>query len=100
MPRTFGMTSATGSTPSETASELSTAGRSEDRAGGAPESNSLTHKKSSETARNPQPRQHAPNYRENRAAISRGYDKPVGKLGCAYSLDRSLGQTGFWDWSR
>jgi hypothetical protein len=99
MPATFGTTSATGSVPSETASEHSTAGRSEDRAGGAPESNPLTHKKSSETARNPQPRQHAPNYREDRAAISRGYDKPR-QPGRAYSLDRSFGQKGFWDWSR
>jgi hypothetical protein len=97
-PATFGRTSATGSVPSKTASEHSIAGQ--DQAGGAPESNPLTHKKSSETARNPQPRQHAPNYREDRAAISRRYDKPVGKLGRAYSLDRSRGQTGFWDWSR
>jgi hypothetical protein len=100
MPAAFGRTSATGSIPSETASERSTAGPFEDRAGGAPESNPLTHKKSSETARNPQPRQHAPKYPEGRAEISRGYNKPVGKLGRAYSLDRSLGQTGFWDWSR
>jgi hypothetical protein len=96
MPRTFGRTSATGSVPSETASDHSTPGRFEDRAAGAPESNPLTHKKSSETARNPQ---HAPNYREGRAAISRGYDKP-GQRGRAYSLDRSFGQPGFWDWSR
>jgi hypothetical protein len=99
MPATLGRTSATGSVPSETASERSTAGRFEERAGGAPESNPLTHKKSSETARNPQPRQHAPNYPEGRAAISRGYDKP-GQPGRAYSLDRSFGQQGFWDWSR
>jgi hypothetical protein len=99
MPATFGTSSGTGSMPSEPASEHSTAGHSEDRAGSTPESNPLTHKKSSETARNPQPRQHAPNYREDRAAISRGYDKP-GEAGRVYSRDRSFGEKGFWNWSR
>jgi hypothetical protein len=91
---------ATASAPSEPASEHSTADRSEDRAGDPPQSNPLTHKNSSKTARNPPPRQHAPNYREDRAAVSRGYDKPVGEQGRAYSLDRSFGEKGFWDWSR
>jgi hypothetical protein len=101
MPATLATTLATASAPSEPASEHLTADRSEDRAGDPPQSNPLTHKKSSKTARNPQrPRQNAPNYREDRAAISRGYDKPVGELGRAYSLDRSFGQKGFWDWSR
>jgi hypothetical protein len=89
------------SAPSEPASEHSTADRSEDRVGDPPQSNPLTHKESSETARNPRPRQqHAPNYREDRRAMSRGYDKPAGEPGRAYSLDRSFGQKGFWDWSR
>jgi hypothetical protein len=100
MPATFGTTSATASAPSEEASEHSTAGRSADRAGGAPQSNPLTHKKSSETARHPRPRHRAPNYREDHAATSRGYDKPAGEPGRAYSLDRSFGEKGFWDWSR
>jgi hypothetical protein len=87
--------------PSEPASEHSTADRSEDRAGDPPQSKPLTHKKSSKTARNPhRPQQHAPNYREDRAAISRGYERPIGELGRAYSLDPSFGRTGFWDWSR
>jgi hypothetical protein len=100
MPATVGTTLAINSAPSEPASEHSTADRSEDRAGDPPQSNPLTHKESSKTARNPRPRQHAPNYREDRRAISRGYDNPVGEPGRAYSLDRSFGQKGFWDWSR
>ena len=100
MPATLGTTLAINSAPSEPASEHSTADRSEDRAGDPPQSNPLTHKESSKTARNPRPRQHAPNYREDHRAISRGYDKPVGEPGRAYSLDRSFGQKGFWDWSR
>jgi hypothetical protein len=88
------------SAPSEPASEHSTADRSEDRVGDPPQSNPLTHKESSKTARNPRPRQHAPNYREDRRAMSRGYDKPAEEPSRAYSLDRSFGQKGFWDWSR
>jgi hypothetical protein len=101
MPATLGTTLATASAPPEPASEHSTPDRSEDRAGDPPQSTPVTDKKSSKTARNPhRPRQHAPNYREDRAPFSRGYDKPVGELGRAYSLDRSFGQKGFWDWSR
>jgi hypothetical protein len=99
-PATFGTTSAIASAPSEAASEHSTADGSDHRAVDPPESNPLTHKKSSKAARDPRPRQHAPNYREDRRAINRSYDKPVGEPRRAYSLDRSLGQTGFWDWSR
>jgi hypothetical protein len=98
MPATVGTTLATAAAPS--ASEHSIADRSQDRAGDPPESNPLTHKKFSKTARDPRPRQHAPNYREDRVVISRGYDKPAGEPGRAYSLDRSFGQKGFWDWSR
>jgi hypothetical protein len=100
MPATVGMTLAITSAPSEPTSEHSTADRSEDRAGDPPQSNPLTQKESSKTARNPRPRQHEPNYREDRRAISRSYDKPVGEPGRAYPLDRSFGQKGFWDWSR
>jgi hypothetical protein len=100
MPATLATTLAAASAPTEPASEYPSAERSEDRAGDPPQSNPLTHKKSSKTARNPRPPQHAPNYREDRRAISRGYDKPVGEPGRAYSLDRSFGQKGFWDWSR
>jgi hypothetical protein len=100
MPATLGTTLAIASASSEPASEHSTADRSEDRAGDPPQSNPLTHQESSNAARNPRPRQHAPNYREQRKAISRGYDKPVEEPGRAYSLDRSFGQKGFWDWSR
>jgi hypothetical protein len=97
-PATFGTTLATAAAPSETASEHSV---SEERPGGAPQSNPLVDKNSSKTVRNPpRPRQHAPNYREDRAAVSRGYDKPFGEQGRAYSLDHSFGQKGFWDWSR
>jgi hypothetical protein len=100
MPATLGTTLATASAPFEPASEHSTADRSEDSAGDPPQSNPLTHKESSKAARNPRPRQHTPNYREDRRAISRGYERPVGELGRAYSLDPSFGRTGFWDWSR
>jgi hypothetical protein len=97
MPATFGTTLATASALSEAASEHSV---SEQRAGDQP-SNPLVDKNSSKTARNPpRPRHYAPNYREERAAISRGYDKPAGERGRAYSLDRSFGHKGFWDWSR
>jgi hypothetical protein len=86
--------------------EHSTADRSESRAGDPPESKRLTHKtppkKPPKTARNPyRPRQDAPNYEDRELSwIGRGYEKPVGELGRAYSLDRSFGQKGFWDWSR
>jgi hypothetical protein len=102
-PASVGTTSAAPSTSSEPASEHSTADRSEDRAGDPPQSKPLTHKKPSKTARNPNRlQQEAPNYREDRAAswTGRGYDRPVGELGRAYSLDPSFGRTGFWDWSR
>jgi hypothetical protein len=98
MPAAFGTTLATAAAPSEAASEHSA---SEERAGDPPQSNPVVDKNSSKPARNPsRPRQHAPNYRGDRAAVSRGYDKPVGEQGRAYSLDRSFGQKGFWDWSR
>jgi hypothetical protein len=98
MPATLGTTLATASAPSEPASEHST---SEDRAGDPRQSNPLTHKKSSKTARSPpRQQQHARDYREDRRAISRSYDKPVEEPGRAYSLDSSFGQKGFWDWSR
>jgi hypothetical protein len=77
MPATVGMTLAITSAPSEPTSEHSTADRSEDRAGDPPQSNPLTQKESSKTARNPRPRQHAPNYREDHRAISRGYRHPL-----------------------
>jgi hypothetical protein len=102
-PASVGTTSAAPSTSSEPASEHSTADRSEDRAGDPPQSKPLTHKKPSKTARHPNRlRQETPNYREDRAAswTGRGYDRPVGELGRAYSLDPSFGRTGFWDWSR
>jgi hypothetical protein len=103
-PASVGTTSAAPSTSSEPASEHSAADRSEDRAGDPPQSKPLTHKKPSKTARNPNRlrRQEAPNYREDRAAswTGRGYDRPVGELGRAYSLDPSFGRAGFWDWSR
>jgi|RhiMetdeSRZDD1v2_1073273.scaffolds.fasta_scaffold68287_3 hypothetical protein len=101
MPATFGTTLATASARSEAASEHSTADHSEDRAGDPPLSNPLMDKNSSKTARNPpRLRQYSPNYREDRAAISRGYDKPAREQGREHSLDRSFGQRGFWDWSR
>jgi hypothetical protein len=83
--------------------EHSTADHSEDSTGDPPESKRLMLKKPPKTARNPhRPRQDAPTYREDRAPswIGRGYERPVGELGRAYSLDRSFGQKGFWDWSR
>jgi hypothetical protein len=104
----LGTTSAAASSASsdERPPEHSTADRSESRAGDPPESKRLTHKnppkKPSNIARNPyRPRQDAPNY-EDRAPswIGRGHERPVGELGRAYSLDRSFGQKGFWDWSR
>jgi hypothetical protein len=95
----FGTASAAPLASSERAPEHSTADRSED----LPGSKRLTHKKPPKTARNPhRPRQDAPNYPEDRAAswIGHGYERSVGELGRAYSLDRSFGQRGFWDWSR
>jgi hypothetical protein len=87
----------------ERATEHSTADRSDGRAGEPPESKRLTRKnppkRPPNIARNPhRPRQDT----EDRAPswIGRGYERPVGELGQAYSLDHSFGQKGFWDWSR
>ena len=100
----LGTTSAAPSASSdERAPEHSIANRSEDRTQEPPQPKPLTHKKPYKSARIPhRPRQDAPNYREDRAAswIGRGYERPVGELGRAYSLDHSFGQKGFWDWSR
>jgi hypothetical protein len=101
----LGTTPAADPSPSaeEGVREHSTADHSEGSTGDPPESKRLTLKKPPKTARNShRPRQDAPTYREDRAPswIGRGYERPVGELGRAYSLDRSFGQKGFWDWSR
>src|SRR5438876_10047903 len=96
------------SASSERVPERSTTGPSqqrnaEDAAADGPASNLVTHRKPHKTARSQtRPRQEAaPNYREERAAYwnGRGYDRPVGDLGRAYTHDRSYGVKGFWAWS-
>jgi hypothetical protein len=92
-----GTTSAAPSASSERPSEHSTAGGSESRTKEPSDSNRLRPTRHQNRAR-----QDAPNYREDRTAsqFGRGYDRPVREVGRAYSLDRSFGQKGFWDWSR
>jgi hypothetical protein len=93
------------SASSERGPEGSTTGPSqqrnaEDAAADGPASHLVTHRKPRKTARSQtRPRQEAP--REERAAYwnGRGYDRPVGDLGRAYTHDRSYGVKGFWAWS-
>jgi hypothetical protein len=90
-----GMTLAAPSASSERAPEHLTADRSEDRARDSSNSYRPTRNKPYKTTRNQnRPRQDASNHSEDRASWAGR------ELGRAYSLDRSLGQRGFWDWSR
>jgi hypothetical protein len=95
-----GTTSAAPSASSERPSEHSTAGGSESRTREPSDSNGLRPTKPARHQN--RARQDAPYYREDRTAsqFGRGYDRPVREVGRAYSLDRSFGQKGFWDWSR
>ena len=95
------------SASSERVPERSTTGPSqqrnaEDAAADQPDSKRLSHQKPHKTVRSHnRPQQEGPNYREDRAAYwnGRGYDRPVGDLGRAYTHDRSYGVKGFWAWS-